>query len=140
MEFWASSESCNLADSSLEMARRCVELYLNAAFAKSSLANVDMMLRYVPIVMPVDMHQRYSERSRARIKQRIYDCAPHLDYELFVSGRFEQQLSEYLRGIVLSAPHLHKFGLTSAQVREFEQILETASERILEERPDQTRH
>jgi hypothetical protein len=140
MEFWASSESYQPAGSGLEQARHCVEPYLNAAFAKSSLAGVEMKLRYVPIVMPVDMHERYSERSRALKKQRIYDCAPHLDYDLFVSGTLKQQLNEYLRGIALSAPHLHKFGLTPEQVGEFEQILASATERILEERPDQTRH
>ncbi|MEO8175941.1 MAG: hypothetical protein ABI626_04705 [Sphingomicrobium sp.] len=99
-----------------------------------------MKLRYVSIVMPVDMHERYPERSRALTKQRIYDCAPLLDYGLFVSGTLEQQLDEYSRGIALSAPHLHKFGLTPEQVTEFEQILASATKRILEERPDQTRH
>jgi hypothetical protein len=140
MEFWASAEVHQPATFGLERARHCVEPYLNSAFAKSSLAEFDMELRYIPIVMPTDMHDRYTERSKARIKQRIYDCAPHLDYELFVSGTLEQQLNEYLRGIAQSASHLHKFGLTPEQVGEFEQILASATKRILEERPDQTRH
>ena len=140
MEFWASSESYQPADAGLERARHCVEPYLNVAFSQSSLADIHVQLRYIPIVMPSDMHDRYTERSKVRIKQRIYDCAPQLDYELFVSGAFEQQLNEYLRGIALSAPHLHKLGLTPEQVGEFEQILTLATERILEERPDQTRH
>jgi len=140
MEFWASAEVHGVAFDDLETTRKCVEPYLNTAFAQSSLADVDMELRYIPIVMPVDMHERYTERSRARVKQRVYACAPHLDYDLFVSGTLEQQLNEYLRGIALSAPHLHKFGLTPEQVGEFEQILASATKRILEERPDQTRH
>lgn len=99
-----------------------------------------MELRYVPIVMPTEMHDRYTERSKARIKQRIYVCAPHLDYDLFVSGTLERQIDEYLRGVALSAPHLKKFGFTPEQVSEFERILAAATKRILEERPDQTRH
>ena len=140
MEFWGSAEVHGPAFDDLVRAEKCVEPYLNAAFAKSTLADVDLLLRYVPIVMPVDMHERYKERSKALKKQRIYDCAPHLNYDLFVSGTLEQQLNEYLRGVALSVPHLHKFGLTLEQVREFEEILASATERILDERPDQTRH
>ena len=78
MEFWASSESYAPADSNLERARHFVEPYLNDTLEKSSMADVELKLRYIPIVMPVDMHDRYKERSKARIKQKIYDCAPHL--------------------------------------------------------------
>jgi hypothetical protein len=140
MKFSESAEAHQPAFDDLVRAAECVEQYLNAAFAKSSLAAVDMELRYVPIVMPIDMQDRYPERSKARVKQRIYDCAPHLDYDLFVFGTLEEQLNEYLRGIGQAAPHLRRFGLTTEQVREFEQILASASDRILRERPDQTRH
>lgn len=119
------------ADAGLERARQCVEAYLSTALAKSSVSNVDLTLRFIPIVMPMDMHERYNERSKARVKQRIYDCAPHLDYDVFVSGTLEQQVCEYLRGIAMSAPHLHKFGITLNQVQEFEQILNSATDQIL---------
>lgn len=137
MEFWASSESFQPADFGLERSRLCVEPYLSATFAKSSLADVDLKLRYIPIVMPVEMHERYMERSKARLKQRIYVCAPHLKYDVFVSGHLEQQLEEYLRGVESSTKHLHKFGLKQNQIFEFEQILASAVEAIFTERPDQ---
>src|SRR5262245_24769451 len=110
MEFWASSESYRPAGPALEKTRRCIEPFLNSAFAESSLATLQCKLRYVPIVMPENMHARYPARSKLRRKERIYDCAPILDYEVFVEGKFEDQLKEYLRGIALSAPHLAGLG------------------------------
>jgi hypothetical protein len=140
MIFWASVEGHQPAYTALTKTRRCVEPYLNAAFAASSLATLEGKLRYVPIVMPENMRVRYPERSKLRKKQRIYDCAPQLDYDVFVSGTFEDQLKEYLRGIALSAPHLAGLGATPQQIEDFKQIMASAVERILVERPDQTRH
>jgi hypothetical protein len=140
MNFWASAEVFQPAHAGLDRARRCIEPYLNAAFARSSLANIDAKLRYVPIVMPEEALGNYPERSKLRRKQKLYDCAPQLDYEVFVSGTFEAQLREYLRGIALSAPHLAGLGASKEQIAEFEAILAGAVERILTERPDQTRH
>jgi hypothetical protein len=104
------------------------------------LATLQCELRYIPIVMPESMHARYPARSKLQKKLRVYLCAPLLDYEVFVSGTFEAQLREYLRGIALSAPHLPALGASSEQVEEFNAILAGAVERILVERPDQTRH
>lgn len=130
MEFWASAEVHQPADASLDKARRCVEPFLKAAFAVSSLAKLDCKLRYVPIVMPEEMRVRYPARSKLRKKERIYDCAPQLDYEVFVRGRFEDQLREYLRGIALSAPFLAGLGATATQIEEFKNILATAVDRM----------
>lgn len=140
MIFRTSAEVFQPADAGLDRARRCVEAYLNAAFAATSLATLNAKLRYVPIVMPEDMRVRYPERSKLRKKERLYDCAPQLDYDVFVSGTFEDQLKEYLRGIALSAPHLAGLGATPQQIEDFKQIMASAVERILVERPDQTRH
>lgn len=124
----------------MDRARRCVMPYLNAAFAASSLRSLEAELRYVPIVMPEDMRGDYPPRSKLRKKQRLYDCAPQLDYEVFVGGSFEDQLREYLRGISESGPHLAHLGATPQQIEEFNDILAGAVERIVIERPDQPRH
>jgi hypothetical protein len=140
MEFWASSESHRPAGAALERARRNVVVFLNAALAASSLATLQCKLRYVPIVMPEGMQARYPARSKLRKKKRLYDCAPILDYEVFVSGSFEVQLREYLRGIALSAPYLPALGASPQQVDEFNAILARAVIDIMIEEPDQTRH
>lgn len=121
-------------------ARRCVGPFLNTAFVASSLVTLDAELRYVPIIMPEGMRERYPARSKLRKKERLYDCAPQLNYEIFVNGTFEDQLREYIRGISESAPHLAELGATPEQIDDFNKIMASAVERILAERPDQTRH
>jgi len=54
--------------------------------------------------MPERLHTRYPARSEVLKEQRIYDCAPILDYRVFLEGSFEDQLQENLRGIALSTP------------------------------------
>lgn len=140
MKFWASSESHHPAGEALARVRRCVVPFLSAAFAVSSLATLQCEIRYVPIVMPKSMHARYPARSKLRKKELLYDCAPILDYEVFVSGDFESQLREYLRGIALAGPHLTDLGASARQTEEFNTILANAVGRILLEQPDQIRH
>lgn len=133
MKFWASSESHQPAGAALEKTRRKVEGFLNAAFAASNLATLHCKLRYVPIVMPKNMHARYTARSRLHNTERIYDCAPILNYDVFVDGNFEDQLTEYLRGIGLCAAHLADLGASPQQIRELEAILASAYECIVRE-------
>ncbi|WP_138918440.1 hypothetical protein [Nitrospirillum viridazoti] len=140
MKFWASAEVFQAAFPAIDRARRCVSPFLDAAFAASCLAQIDAKLRYVPIVMPEAMRQRYPARSKLKKKERLYDCAPQLAYEVFITGSFEDQIREYLRGIAESAPHLAELGASPEQIAEFEAILESAVGRILAERPDLTRH
>ena len=140
MVFWASAEVFRLASDSLTATWRSVEPLLNAMFEASSLALLDCELRYIPIVMPEAMRGRYPARSALRKKEQIFICAPQLDYDVFVDGSFEDQLREYLRGIAESGPHLADLGASPQQVEDFNRIMASAVERILAERPDQTRH
>jgi hypothetical protein len=130
MEFWASSESHKPASKALEAARKKVEPFLNAAFAASSLASLQLRLRYVPIVMPESMSARYPPRSKSHLKERIYDCAPALNYEVFVRGTSKDQIREYLRGISQSAKHLPAFGASPEQINAFTEILGAAADRV----------
>lgn len=133
MFFWNSSESFRPATDNLMRVAKAVEPYLNTEFENSSLKDLNIKLRYIPIVMPVHMREKYTERSKARIKQAIYDCAPQLDYPTFVDGPLEAQCIEYLRGIALSSPHLKKFGATAQQIEDFDTIVAGAPQRIYEE-------
>lgn len=130
MKIWASTECHQPAYASVSRARRLVEAHLNEAFARSAFSDLDMTLRYVPIVMPVEFHDRYKERSKAQVDQSIYDCAPHLDYEVFVSGTITEQIREYLRGISLAVPHLHKFGFTPENLADFKEIIASAVDEV----------
>ncbi|WP_457796731.1 hypothetical protein [Methylocystis sp. S23] len=140
MEFRALAEVFDLAYPALDKVRDLVEPQLNAAFAMSALSSVEGKLRYVPIVMPEGMRERYPARSKLRKKQQIYDCAPQLNYEAFVDGTFEQQVREYIRGIGESAPHLSGLGASPEQIAEFEKILNDIADRIIANELDKTRH
>ena len=131
MEFWASAEVDIKADADLEETRRAVEPFLNDAFKASSLNAIKVKLRYVPIVMPKDALENYPERSKLSKKEQIYDCAPHLNYDVFVTGKFNDQIKEYLRGIALSAPYLSDLGASQEQIKEFKEILKEAEWKIL---------
>lgn len=123
MEFWASSETDLAASKAEELCRKLVEPYLTERFDASELVSLDLKLRYIPIIMRPDWAVRYPSRSKARVSQRVYVCAPQLDFLPFVFGTHEEQLQEFLRGIEPSASHLHKFGATKDQVEAFEQIM-----------------
>lgn len=140
MLFWASSEIYRPANDSSEKVRHAVEPYINEVAEASGLNELDCKLRYIPIIMPDGMKERYPARSKLRKKEKVYDCSPQLNYEVFVSGTFEAQLREYLDGIAPSAPYLAELGASPEQVEEFKAILSGAYDQILLTRPDQVRH
>ncbi|WP_267389729.1 hypothetical protein [Sphingomonas sp. GC_Shp_3] len=123
---WSAEVYKSASDAILQCARK-IETILAEGFSSGSLSDLDMELRYVPIVMPMESHLKYKERSKCRLKQRIYDCAPHLDYETFVSGSYAAQIEEFIRGMKTSAPYLTRFGASDKQVAEFEEVLVTAA-------------
>lgn len=133
MEFWDSCEADIRIYDSLKEVWCVVEPYLNYAFENSSLNKLKIELRYIPIVMNPESIANYPERSRAKIKQKVYVCAPQLDYHTFIDGALSARLDEYLRGIALSSPFLKKFGATPEQVRDFDLIIATARDAILEQ-------
>jgi hypothetical protein len=131
LEFWTSFEAWRFAGPATEITRRRVEPFLVAAFSGSSLAALDCTLRYVPIVVPVKMRARFPVRSELRKSQKVYVCAPQLEYDVFVGGAFPLQLQEYLRGLAPAGAPLAALGATPLQIGAFAQILASAARHIL---------
>lgn len=127
MLFQSALETYREVYESVEDVRRLVEPYLVAALDKSSLATVDVTLRYVPIVMPRGMRERYPARSRLRKREKAYDCSPQLDYDIFLNGSFARRLDEYLRGLSPAGPRLAELGVSPTQMADFSAILARAS-------------
>ncbi|WP_439542080.1 hypothetical protein [Hyphomicrobium sp.] len=141
MHFRWSAEVFKDASDGLRRCSKAVDAYLQSGFAKSDkLSDLPITVRYVPIAMPHEALHRYPARSKLRKKERLYDCAPQLDYDVFVSGTFEEQLREYLRGLAETTPHLKELGANDDQVVEFESILRKAVDEILTNEIGQTRH
>jgi hypothetical protein len=126
MIFWNSCEIYKPAYDNYLLVSRPSEPYLNAEFEKSSLKSLSIKLRYIPIIMPDWGRKSHPERSKARVKSGVYDCAPQLDYLTFIDGTLEAQFVEYIRGIALASPHLKKFGATPQQVADFDEIISIA--------------
>jgi hypothetical protein len=130
MNFEASAEVYQPAFAASDKVRRLVVADLNARMTSSVLAEAECTIRYVPVIMPLDMRPEYPARSRLRLKERAYDCSPQLDYDIFLVGSFADQLAEYLRGILECVPKLAKLGVTQAQMVELEAIVIGARDRI----------
>ena len=137
MEFGTSAETDTVAHPALSRARKSVEPYLKNAFSASSLAELDCIFRFVPIVMPEGVRERYPARSKLNKKEKAWDCSPQLNYDLFArqdifeNEYFEAQIQEYLREIALSGPQLVKLGATPEQIEDFDRIMAAAVPDIL---------
>jgi hypothetical protein len=133
MIFWNSVEIDKPAYCNYLQLAKPAEFYLNSEFENSALKELAIRLRYTPIIMNEEGCKKYPERSKARIKQAIYDCAPQLDYQTFVDGTLEAQCIEYIRGITLSSPHLKRFGATPQQIADFDAIMAAAPQKLYQE-------
>lgn len=141
MNFQWSAEVFKDASDGLVRSSKAVESYLQSAFAASDkLSDLPIIIRYVPIAMPDMLLSRYPARSKLRKKERLYNCAPQLNYSVFVSGSFEEQLREYLRGLTEATPHLKSLGANNDQIEEFENVLRRAVGEILASEIGETRH
>jgi hypothetical protein len=130
MRFWASSESDRFCGPALVASEKLVEPLIIAALAEEPLADLEVKIRYVPIVMDEQGQRRYPARSRVRKAQRLYDCAPQLDYLTFKKGRSEEQLAEYLRGLEECRTALPKLGATPPQVQAFMAALDRVAREL----------
>lgn len=140
MKFQASAEVHKPASEALFGVRRRIFPFLSRALERGTLEHLDATLLYVPVVMPQTMHARYPARSKLKKKQRVYECCPILNYDVFVGGQLQDQIQEYLRGIALSLPHLASIGASPDQINEFEAIIAGIAEQVLVEGSEQTRH
>ena len=131
MDYRSSCEVDSHAHVGVAISGYLVEQYLKMAIAKSGLTELDVKLRYVPIIMPKDSLDLYPARSELREKEKLYDCAPQLSFEIFVSGKLDEQLKEYLLGLAEATPYLAKLGASINQVNEFGDILNNAIPQIL---------
>ena len=136
IKYMASSESDADVGDAIMRVHRCVDSVVVDLLARSSLAEIDATLVYVPIIMPAQLQVKYKERSRLVAKKRPYECCPQLEYSCFLGDDLVAHVAEYLRGLSTAAPHLHSIGADTSQQEEFLSILRAAAERALMERRD----
>ncbi len=130
MQYWSSSESTQLAAEKLSEVRGIPDNALTEALAQSSLADFDVKIRYIPIIMDERFRARYPARSRVERKNRIYNCCPQLDHDAFVAAAPAERALIYLDGLRECGAGLAKLGATPAQVAEFDAILNEVGRRV----------
>jgi hypothetical protein len=123
MEFFFSSEVEQSALHQMHEVRSLVKPILETAVAKGPLAEFDVEIRYVPIIMSKERRDRYPARSRLRKKERIYSCCPQLEIESFLSGTKSERVTVYVEGLRECGPALVKLGATEEQMNEFDRVL-----------------
>lgn len=136
MKFSNAAEVHKDAYPALRRVRTIVDDYILGAMKNSrQLDKLDIEIRYVPILMPPDFIERYPARSKLLLKKKEFDCSPQLNYEVFVSGTFEQQVNEYVRGLSDSVPYLKELGATPEQTAEYKAILEKIAPSVIDDKP-----
>ena len=110
MRFWASPESDRFCGPALVASEKLVEPLTIAALAEEPLADLEVKIRYVPIVMDEEGRRRYPARSRVRKAQRLYDCAPQLDYLTFKKVGLRSSLPNTSGGLRSAGQHCQSSG------------------------------
>jgi len=124
MEFVFSSEVDKTALFQMHEVREAVRISLEDAVAKSTLSELDVRVRYIPIIMKAENLERFPARSRLERKNRIFNCCPQLDIQIFLTGTQSERVAVFVNGLRECGPALAKLGATSEQVAEFDQILD----------------
>lgn len=124
MKFWASAETDALAFDNIYNVTKYIEPKINRSLQLSSLSEIYLKIRYIPIVMSDDSINMFPSRSKVRKKSRIYDCAPQLGFRIFTSGTCNEHIENYLNGLRECASRLNEFGTSKEQAQEFIRILE----------------
>jgi hypothetical protein len=127
MIFWESCEAHKDVFDNVVRVGKMVEIHLNKEFSNSILIGFPLKIRYIPIIMPPKNIDNYPSRSKYRVKQNIYDCAPQLDYRIFLDKSLKCQIFEYLNGLLLSNFDMSKFGATFYQIDAYNRIIENAA-------------
>lgn len=100
-----------------------IEKALAAAILDSPLQDLDVKIRYIPIVMDENGRQKYKARSRLERGKKIYNCCPQLAIQPFLTGTPRERFAEYLGGLTECGPALAKLGATDEQVNRFNLML-----------------
>ncbi len=140
MRLRALAETERLAYPALADVRDMVEEHVNQRFQDSILNSLNVTVRYIPIVMPDELRAKYPARSKLRLKENLYDCAPQLKYEVFTGSSLEAQVGEFVAGLWEVVGHLGVLGANEAQVDAFKTILSETPRQVLSAYQSPTTH
>jgi hypothetical protein len=85
----------------------------------------DAEVHFCPILMDDNLIQYYPARSNTDKKEKVFYCCPQLNYRLFKSGSFEDQLGNCIDELLLADKPLKTLGATPEQRAAYREILES---------------
>ena len=101
----------------------------------SSLAEKDIELCYIPILMPDEDLHRYPARSKYSRKENVLYCCPQLDYNRYQNGNAADRRAVMFDGLFESDKLMRRANFTEEEIEEFLAILEDAKRESVEQAP-----
>jgi len=124
MEFSWTGEVTQRVDKNYVRVCQHIEQTLKARQKGTVLESLTAEVNFCPILMDEDLRQYYPARSSTDKKDSVYYCCPQLNYRLFVSGTFEEQLGNCIDELLLADEPLKVLGATPEQREVYRDILE----------------
>lgn len=129
MELFYSTESHISVAEGITSTKRSLGARLDGIVANSILSDLDVRIRYIPIVMPPERAHAYPARSRVERANRIYNACPQLDYQVFLDGSDEDMKREWISGLDSVAGGLKKLGVSKEHIDTWTDALATLAQR-----------
>jgi hypothetical protein len=127
MLFGTSAEVYGEASEPVRIISLLVKNHIKCEIFSSDLNHLEIQFLYVPIIMLPHLRARYPERSKFRKKDRAYDCAPALDYDIFINGNHQDILREYVGGILPHTQKIVSIGASANQAIIFHSIVRSST-------------
>ncbi len=124
MKFSWTGEIAHSVDRKYVRVCRLIEQNLQKQQKGTVLANFDAKVNFCPVLMDEEMRQYFPARSKTDKKDNVYYCSPQLNYRLFISGTFEEQLGNCLDELLLADEPLKNLGATPEQRVVYREVLE----------------
>ena len=128
MKYGWSAETDEKVGERLRLMGLATERLIEERLASGELEDIDVLVGYVPIIMPPEWAQDYPARTKVSHKHRVLDCAPQLDYEKFSGDSVEVAAKEYVGGIILCLPLLSRLRFAPSEISRIEEFFGRVSE------------
>jgi hypothetical protein len=123
MRLWCGAEAEKTVHLALTATRNRLKNALTNTLKSGSMADIDLELCYIPIVMSDDFVELYPARSSySKIDKRVYH-SPQLNFETFRDGSSKERDNAFIEGLLLAKSFLSEAGIEERQVTDFEKNL-----------------
>lgn len=124
MEFFFSMEVSSLVFPVLWDIQSVSSFLFEEKIKNSKLNDINLSLRYIPIIMEGERLKKYPSRSSVNKKKNIILSAPQLKIDIFINFPHENMMIEYFSGIDFFFPGMIKLEIDLNFIEDFRRICE----------------